>query len=60
MPLVIISLDKIGNMEGWKNRCAYKLKKYIQITLQSEEVKGDYLDRCMKTRPKVMIIRLNT
>jgi hypothetical protein len=47
-------------MEVWKNRCAYKLKKYIQITLQSEEVKGDYLDICKKTRPKVMIIKLNT
>ena len=50
----------VGSMEGWKNRCAYKPKRYIQITLQSEEVKGDYLDRCMKTIPKVMIIRLNT
>jgi len=48
------------SMEGWKNRCAYKPKKYIQMALQSEEVKGDYLDRCMKTIPKVMIIKLNT
>jgi hypothetical protein len=37
-----------------------KPKRHIQMTLQSEEVKGDYLDRCMKTRPKVMIIKLNT
>jgi hypothetical protein len=32
----------------------------VAMTLQSEEVKGDYLDRCMKTRPKVMTITLNT
>jgi hypothetical protein len=49
-----------GSMEGWKNRCAYKPKKYIQMTLQSEEVKGDYLDICMKMRPKMMIITLTT
>ena len=32
----------------------------VAMPLQSEEVKGDYLDRCMKTIPKVMTIKLNT
>ena len=32
----------------------------VAMSLQSEEVKGDYLDRCMKTNPKVTIIKLNT
>ena len=50
----------MGSMEGWKNRRAYKPKRYIQITVQREEAKSDYLDRCRKTIPKVMIIRLNT
>jgi len=52
--------SEVGSIEGWENRCAYKPKRYIQMTLQSEEVKGGYLDICMKARPKVMIIRLNT
>jgi hypothetical protein len=60
VPFIIGSLAKMGNMEGWKNRCAYKPKRYTQMTLQREKVKGDYLDRCRKMRPKVMIIRLNT
>jgi hypothetical protein len=50
----------VDSMEGWKDRRAYKPKRHIQMTLQSEEVTGDYLDRCMKTKPKVMIIKLNT
>ena len=52
--------SEVGSLEGWKNRCAYKPKRYTQMTLQSEEVIGDYLDICMMAKPKVTSIRLNT
>jgi hypothetical protein len=43
LPLVVgLFLFLVGSMEGWKNRCAYKPKRYIQMTLKSEEVRGDY------------------